>query len=320
MPQTIPQTGHAPSDALMRRGLKLSHLRLLAQISETGQLSLAAARLGLTQPAASRLLSEVEQIVGQKVHERSGRGIWLLPAGEALARRARRVQIEMAEAERELATIREGGLGHVRIGAVTAPAMDLVLPALRAARIAHPSLTVEVEVQPSAELCGLLLAGKLDFVLGRLPEGHDRQLLNMRRIGPEPVALIARRGHRLLSGAEVGLSELKDYDWVMPEVDSPIGRAMAARFQTLGFDLQHVRVTTASFLFTLALLRSSNAIAPLARAVAERFADGPDAAFGILPVDLGIVVPDYGLVTRRETQPTPAAARMIELILAQAPG
>ena len=305
-------------DALIRRGLKLTHLRLLAQISDTGQLGLAAARLGVTQPAASRLLAEVEQIVGQKVHERSGRGIWLLPAGEALARRAQRIQIEMAEAERELATIKGGGLGHVRIGAVTAPALELVLPALRAARIAHPSLTVEVEVLPSADLCTLLLAGKLDLVLGRLPEGRDRALLDMRPIGPEPVALIVRRGHRLMTGPEVSLADLKDYDWVMPSAASPIGQAVGARLSALGFDLGQVRVTTASFLFTLALLRSSNAIAPLARAVADRFATGADAAFAVLPVDLGIVVPDFGLVTRRGTEPTPAAARMTELILAQA--
>ena len=305
-------------DALMRRGLKLTHLRLLAQISETGQLGLAAARLGVTQPAASRLLAEVEQIVGQKVHERSGRGIWLLPAGEALARRAQRVQIEMAEAARELATIKGGGLGHVRIGAVTAPALDLVLPALRAARIAHPELTVEVDVSPSAELCALLLAGKLDIVLGRLPESKDRALLDMRPIGPEPVALIVRRGHGLLSAPAVTLADLMEYDWVMPSASSPIGRAVGARLSGLGFDLGQVRVTTASFLFTLALLRSSNAIAPLARAVADRFATGADAAFAVLPVDLGIVVPDFGLVTRRGTEPTPAAARMTELILAQA--
>ncbi len=319
MPQSSPpQSGPPQNDVFLRRGLKLTHLRLLAQIAETGQLSLAAQRLSITQPAASRLLAEVEQIVGQKVHDRSGRGIWLLPAGEALARRARRVQIEMDEAERELASIRGGGLGHVRIGAVTAPALDLVLPALRAARLAHPSLTAEVEVLPSAELCALLLAGKLDFVLGRLPETQDRLLLDMRPIGHEPVALIVRRGHRLTTESQVNLADLQAYDWVMPGSDSPIGRAVSARMAGLGFDLGQVRVTTTSFLFTLALVRSSNAIAPLARAVADRFAAGEDSAFGVVPIDLGIVVPDFGLVTRRNTEPNAAAARMIELILAQA--
>ena len=69
-------------------------------------------------------------------------------------------------------------------------------------------------------------------------------------------------------------------------------------------------------LLTLGVL----ALAPLARAVAERFAEGTDAAFGVLPVDLGIVVPDYGLVTRKDMAPTPAAGQMIDLIRAQARG
>jgi DNA-binding transcriptional LysR family regulator len=130
------------------------------------------------------------------------------------------------------------------------------------------------------------------------------------------VALVVRRGHRLLADGPVALSDLAQYDWVMPGADSPIGRAVSQRLASLGIDLGRIRVTTPSFLFTLALLRSSNAIAPLARAVADRFAEGPDAAFGVLDADLGIVVPDYGLVTRRGAEPTPAAARMLDLIRA----
>ena len=137
-------------------------------------------------------------------------------------------------------------------------------------------------------------------------------------MGPEPVALIVRRGHGLLGRDALRIEDLMDYDFVMPDASSPIGRAVGVRLGALGFDLGQVRVTTASFLFTLALIRTSNAIAPLARAVADRFATGEDAACAVLPVDLGIVVPDFGLVTRKGMQATPAAARMIELILAEA--
>ena len=57
------------SDSLFRRGLKLSHLRLLAALGDTGQLTGAAAAIGVTQPAASRLVAEIERIVG---HEQDG--------------------------------------------------------------------------------------------------------------------------------------------------------------------------------------------------------------------------------------------------------
>ena len=60
---------------LLRRGLKLSHLRIVAALGEAGQIGLAAARIGVTQPAASRLLAEVERIAGHPVHRRAGRGI-----------------------------------------------------------------------------------------------------------------------------------------------------------------------------------------------------------------------------------------------------
>ncbi|MBB4067226.1 helix-turn-helix domain-containing protein [Gellertiella hungarica] len=61
------------ADALLQRGLKLSHLRLLEALSESSQISDAARRLGIAQPAASRLLGEIERIVGRPVHERTGR-------------------------------------------------------------------------------------------------------------------------------------------------------------------------------------------------------------------------------------------------------
>ena len=63
------------SDNLAQRGLKLVHLRLLAALGETRQIGLAAGKIGVSQPAASRLLAEVEQIVGSPVHLRTGRGI-----------------------------------------------------------------------------------------------------------------------------------------------------------------------------------------------------------------------------------------------------
>ena len=67
---------------------------------------------------------------------------------------------------------------------------------------------------------------------------------------------------------------------------------------------------------TLALLQQSNAIAPLARAVADTFASGPEAAYLQLPIDLGIEVPAFGLMTRKNMVLTPVAHRLAELILA----
>lgn len=303
------------SSDFLRRGLKLSHLRLLAALAETGQIGLAADMMGIAQPAASRLLAEIERISGQPVHLRTGRGIMLTPMGQALARRAARVVTEIRDAEREITEIGTGGAGHVRIGSVTGPALDRVLPALRTARLALPGITTEVIVAPSDLLGQQLQSGRLDFAIGRMPEGMEDQLTLSEPIDSEPVSLLVRRGHRLAGAGNLRAAELMDYDWVMPGPEAILTRAVLHRLSELGLPRPPQRIATASFLLTLALVQQSNAIAPLARAVSDRFGTGPDSPYAALPIDLGIVVAPYGLMSRRGAILTPAAHRLAEMIL-----
>ena len=299
---------------LLQRGLKISHLRLLAALEETGQISLAATQIGIAQPAASRLLAEVERIVGQPVHHRTGRGMQLTAVGQAFARRAQRIQMELQDAARDMAEAAKGGVGHVRIGSVTGPAIDRVLPVLRNARLTAPQVTFEVIVAPSDILCEHLLSGRIDFAIGRLPDGHGGALFTMTRIATEPVVLVVRKGHPLTQHPRPTVQELMQYDWVMPSADSLLTRTVLDRLREHGAQTPPQRLSTASFLLTLALLQQSNAIAPLARAVANSFSLSPDSPYAVLAIDLGIEVDAFGLVTRRGAiLPTTAAQIAAEI-------
>ena len=128
------------ADHLFNRGLKISHIRLLSALVDSGQLSKAADRIGVTQPAASRLLAEIEQIVGQPVHQRTGRGMALTVVGKTLAIRAQRIQLELRDAARGLVEVSAGVAGHVRMGSVTGPAIDLGLPVLRSGSLTAPHI------------------------------------------------------------------------------------------------------------------------------------------------------------------------------------
>ena len=299
---------------LLGRGLKLSHLQMMVAFAETGQIGVAAGRLGITQPAASRLLSEVEVILATPVRARAGRGVVLTEAGRVLAGRAARVMLELQEAAREVAEVTGGGVGRVRIGAVTAPALDIVLPALRTARLSHPKILSEVVVASSDILCDQLAAGRLDFAIGRVPAGVDADLFVAEVIAAEPVALVVRRGHRLADAGPAQVADLLDFDWVMPGADSPLTLAVLARLAELGLPRPTQRLSTASFLLTLALLQQSNVVAPLAQAVADQFATGPDAAFVQLRVDLAITVAPFSLLTRKDLRLPAAAETILRLV------
>jgi DNA-binding transcriptional LysR family regulator len=308
-----------PADRLLRRGLRLAHLRLLALLPEARALGVAAARLGLTQPAASRLLAEAERLAGLPLRARSGRGIALTPEGEAFARRAARALAEIGAAEREMAELGRGLSGQLRLGSVTGAALERLLPALAALRAEAPGLAVEVEVAPSEPLAEFLLAGRLDFALARLPEGRE-SLFDWRPVADEPVALVARRGHPLALGPPPDAARLAAQDWILPPPGALLRRLVLARLAELGQPAPRVGLSTASVMLTLAALMDGDAIAPLARAVVARFAQGPQAGVVALPADLGLVVPTYGIVTLRDARLTPAARRLADLAAGVRPG
>jgi len=289
-------------------------LRLLAELDQTGALGLAAARLGVAQPAASRLLAETEVQLGLVLHERRGRGMVLTPVGQALARRAARIEIELADAAREITEAATGRAGVVRVGAVTGPALSLVMPTLISLQRAFPEFRAEVTVATSVALCEQLREGRLDFVLARLSPGETQ--LQARMLAGEPLSLVVRRGHPLLVRPILSVDDLLAHDWVMGDDETLLTQTVISRLTELGLPQPVRRISTSSFLFTLALLNQTDAIAPLARPVVDSFAGNPSVPFVSLPIDLGLAVAPFSLVTRTGAQMTPSAQRLIDAILA----
>jgi DNA-binding transcriptional LysR family regulator len=300
------------------RLLKPTQLRLMAALSESGGLGLSAERIGISQPAASRVLAEVEDLLGLRLHERQGRGLRLTQAGEALARRAARIQIELTDAAREVAEAATGMAGTIRVGAVTGPALSLVMPAIIAQQQDHPDIHVEVTVATSVLLCDHLRKGSLDFVLARL--GATDVMLEARLIGDEPLSMAVRRGHPLLLQPEIRMDDLLLYDWILGPDDTLLTQTVMSKLAELRLPTPARRISTSSFLFTLAVLNQTDALAPLALPVVESFSGNPSMPFVALPIKLGLSVTPFSLVTRIGSKLTPSAQRLADAILARAHG
>jgi DNA-binding transcriptional LysR family regulator len=309
--------GAATKDLLIRQGLKISHLRLLAALDDTRQISAAAAQLAISQPAASRLLSEVERIIGMKLYQRHPRGVTMNAAGVLLGERARQMLRNLDDTGRDIASIAQGERGSVNIGAVTGPAIELVLPVIREARLIYPEHDLTIDVDTSDKLAERLMAGDLDFYLGRVLPELDASAVRMQVIGNEPVSLIVRRGHPLLSRANVSLGECLDYDWVM-QPPGGLQRYTVDRY-LLEHDFQPPNrvVNTNSQLMMLAMVTRTNAIAPVTHSVADFF-NSPDGLAGrieILPIRHDIAVVPFGLVTLRDHDMPSASAAIYKMLL-----
>lgn len=305
---------------LVRRGLKISHLRLLAELARQARLTEAALALGITQPAASRLIAEIERITDAEIYQRSGRGIELTDVGRTLAERCVRVLQEFADAGRDIEQHKAGQSGHVSIGSVTGPAIEYVIPALRQIRLSYPDITLSVEVGTSRVLAPMLLEGRLDFSLSRVPTNEDPALFEEKPLTREPTCMIARAGHPLTrSGPPIAAEALLAFDWVLPSIGSPIRTTAEQALRDRGLALPSRVLTTSSFLFTLATIQQTNAIGPVAQSVAASFTAAPDTDLSgtlvTLDTDLPLSVETYSFLTRKAQVLTPAAKIVASQIL-----
>ncbi len=299
-------------DALAQR-LTLKQLRLIAATAEHRQLSLAAQSVSLTQPAASRALAEIERMCGGAIFERHARGMTLTPLGELVVRRARNVIEEIGEASAEIARYSAGRGGIVRIGAVTGGAIGTVVPVVQQLRREAPDAEVHVEVAMSRPLVHDLLALRLDFVLARLPADANAADFEAVRASEERIDVIVARTHPLAGRASVELTDLLDHDWVMQARGAPIRVAIEAALLAAGAPPPERVTNASSLLVTIAMLATSQAVAPVSREVAELVAS-VGSGFVALPLRERLVVAPYALLALRGRRLSPVAQRCREMV------
>jgi DNA-binding transcriptional LysR family regulator len=305
-----------PGKLLPTGRLKMSHLRMIVALEELEMVSAAAAAMNISQPAASRMIAEMESLLNAQLCERLSRGVRLTPLGLSLARHARSVLLQLMQAEQEITDMRTGRSGSVALGAVTAPAIDLAAPAISKIRSIFPRIELNLKIDTSDALARELLASRLDFVIARVPDELDPMLFDCLTIGVEEACLVVRADHPLLGHGPVQLSQLNTYDWVMQPRGTPLRRTVENMFLTRNLALPRRLSNTSSLTLTMILVAKSDAIAPVSVEAAKFFAmqRGASGAIEILPTDFSIVVQPYSLIKIRNRAMSPAAQSVYDFV------
>jgi DNA-binding transcriptional LysR family regulator len=296
--------------------LKLAQLRLVAAIEDSGSVSAAALALNMSQPAASRLVAELEAAFGAPLCERLARGVRLTPLGSALARHARSVLLQLAEAERELGDLKEGRRGAVSIGAVSGPAFDLMPAAVLEVRERAPEIELSVKIDSSNVLARDLLAGRLDLMLARVPDDLDADEFDAYAVGVEEARLVVRRGHPLLARGAAALADVAGYEWVMQPRGTPLRRTIEGLFLAANLAPPRRLLATTSLTMTMMTVARADAIAAVSLEVARFVCDAAaPGALAVLPTAFALVVQPFSLVSARSRPLSPAARAVYETIL-----
>src|SRR2546422_8302370 len=153
----------ASSDWLTRSRLSARQLSLLVHLHEKRSVLHAADAAYLTQPAASKFLTGLEDALGVPLFTRHARGVEPTLYGEILVRHARGALAELRQAHEELAAARSGLIGEVSIGTTVTSATNLVPIAVTAVKKQFPRIRVNIDLGFSEALVRRLFGREIDY-------------------------------------------------------------------------------------------------------------------------------------------------------------
>ena len=297
MPSTMPW--------FLRARLKTRQLMLIIAIGDEGNIHRAAELLNMSQPAASKLLKDLEDVLGITLFDRLPRGMRPTWYGETMIRHARIALSSLTLAGGEIDALKTGRAGEVSIGAITGPALSLLPLAVATVAREHPDLRLQLVVESSDVLLDRLSQSKLDIIVGRLFERHEKTNLSYERLADEPVCAVARPGHPLLTHSALTLATLEQAGWIVPPMGSVLRHRFELMFQEAGLDIPPRLIETSSILFTTKMLQQSDFVAVVPTEVARYYASYGMVA--MLPIQLSCTMDDFGIILRKDWLLSPAA-------------
>ena len=297
-------TGAPDVSVLMR--VRTRQLMLLARLDADRNLGRAASAMNVSQPAATKLLQQLEDTLGAKLFTRLARGMEPTPYGEVLIRYAKQMLTDFGFVREEMVALRSGLRGVLRLGSVPGAVPELLGPALVEYKRRHPRVGVSVVVDTSDVVLAQLGRGEVDLVLGRLTEStHEEEFDSVELLGEAQVAVV-RASHPLLEVKDPSLRELVKWPWILQPPGSPQRSRFEAALREAGIHTRLNITETASTIVTTVLLEISDMAAVMPASLAGHYARL--GVLAVLPLKLPLRVPSIHLVTRRHRSLSPAAA------------
>ncbi|MGE0735618.1 MAG: LysR family transcriptional regulator [Alphaproteobacteria bacterium] len=293
-----------------------SRFEAFIAVTEDHHVASAARRLGLTQPAISASIRQLEASLGAKLFERSLQGLRPTPLGEALAVRAKRAFAELRHAAAEISALQGALAGTVAVGALPFGRTIILPRAINRLLDANPGLRVATTEGPFDTLARALRSGDLDFIFGALREPPPADDLVGEPVLRDKLSVFARKAHPLAGETSLRFEQVRKLRWVLPRQGTPARHLFDGLFVRRGLTPPDDVIETSSLAMVRALLMESDRVTALSRHQVHY-----ELAYGMLAelqLDLGETGRPIGFMRRTGSLPSPGAALLMDAIRAVA--
>jgi DNA-binding transcriptional LysR family regulator len=317
LPQKTPAPGSAEAWAYRADRLRLRHLRLLQLVDNGGSLGRAANGLGVSQPAATLLLRELETVFDAKLVTRDRRGARLTAAGRNALDR---LTIALASVERAIRVARTPAVEPpLRLGCIQVAGVTALPAALHRLETAGTAGRLRLREGRARDLLAALCAGDLDAVVGWVDETVAADLpVGELRIEPlwyGQMQVVAAKGHLLARSRAVSIEELARWGWIVPPPGSRTHAAYLRLFVNGGVPAPPVAVECPALHTTLHVVSATRLLAVAPDTAVRRYTRlGMVAPLRGPQLDLGR--DQVAVVTRRDSDALPAVRALRQALLA----
>jgi DNA-binding transcriptional LysR family regulator len=223
--------------------MELRHLRYFVAVAEALNVTRAAARLRVAQPALSRQIQDLEEEIGVDLMKRSPRGVTLTAEGKLFLEEARGILRSTEDSVEKVRALARGEFGELHVGYSPSPTVEILPPALAAFQRLAPRVSVRLHDLAGNELAAGLRSGLLDLAVMQRPQGENAPGIQFEPIVGYPICVAVPPSHPLARKRTVSIgalvsekvvvfrkSEYADYHHLLDQVFSglPARPAIAA--------------------------------------------------------------------------------------------
>ncbi|MDB5965090.1 MAG: h16 [Polaromonas sp.] len=295
--------------------IRIRQLSVLITLYESTSMTSAAALVGMSQPALSKWLSELEADVGARLFARTTRGFQPTRVCDELIVHARAVVGEMERSKKTVALMARGAASSLVIG-TSPPATPSLLPmAVHRFRVACPDVHLTIHESTMERLLPQLRSAQLDFCVVRIEQPMLDQSIRYDLLYQEEMRIVVGPKHPLARKRSLDWKDLGDSAWIGPVVGSPLRRELEHEFALAGEPAPRYGVETSSMLMVACLLQEGTLVAAMSARMAAYFRAARQVS--VLPLNYqrrsGI-----GVLRLRNAQQTEHKAAFFEALKAAA--
>jgi len=286
----------------MNRRIKFRHLEAFVAIARAKRLKRAAEQLNLTQPAISKTLKDLEDILGVTLMIRDRAGVRLTPEGQVFLQYAEQSSAALQQGINSIATLSETGGAVLKIGALPSVAAQVLPKAVERFRAVSPKTILQVDEGSHGFLTDRLRGGDLDLVIGRLGAADTMRGLSFTALYTEMVVAVVAPDHP--SRGATRLEQIQDHLIIYPPEASAIRPLMARLMISRGLALFRDRIECVSGAFGRAM--TLGALEPVWFISRGVVADDLDTGRLVaLDIDMGPTEGAVGIMARSEENLSP---------------